>query len=221
MRSAARTWCTSTATIATPAQASRVRLSADDRGRLGYARPSASLLASAGRAPNAQVESANRRLALALGGELGCIDIARLLRPPDTLNYKHSRRARSSSSRTGRRPATRSLSSRAACPTIRSVRPPGHAASAQLGARTPLDHALLAIPATEYVRVLANATPNRAGKVLCPFHADTSPSLQLYPDGTFYCYGRPASTGRAARAGRSSTSPPRPGGSPPAATGLP
>ncbi len=41
------------------------------------------------RATNAQVESANRRLALALGGELGCIDIARLLRPPDTLNYKH------------------------------------------------------------------------------------------------------------------------------------
>ncbi len=38
--------------------------------------------------------------------------------------------------------------------------------------------------------MLANATPNRAGKILCPFHADTSPSLQLYPDGTFYCYGR-------------------------------
>lgn len=28
-----------------------------------------------------------------------------------------------------------------------------------------------------------------AGKVLCPFHEDSRPSLQLYPDGTFYCFG--------------------------------
>jgi hypothetical protein len=56
--------------------------------------------------------------------------------------------------------------------------------------RSALDHALLAIPTTEYVRVLVNRDPNNAGKVLCPFHKETHPSLQLYPDGTFYCYGR-------------------------------
>ena len=25
--------------------------------------------------------------------------------------------------------------------------------------------------------------------MLCPFHQETEPSLQLYPDGTFYCFG--------------------------------
>jgi hypothetical protein len=34
------------------------------------------------------VESANRRLALALGGDSACVDIARILRPPTTFNYK-------------------------------------------------------------------------------------------------------------------------------------
>jgi hypothetical protein len=38
------------------------------------------------------VESANRRLALALGGEVACVDIARILRPPRTFNYKSGRR---------------------------------------------------------------------------------------------------------------------------------
>jgi len=56
--------------------------------------------------------------------------------------------------------------------------------------RDALDRELLAIPAAEYVRVLASLTPNRAGKVLCPFHQESRPSLQLYPDGTFYCFGR-------------------------------
>ncbi len=26
-------------------------------------------------------------------------------------------------------------------------------------------------------------------KVICPFHAETSPSLHIYPDGTWHCYG--------------------------------
>jgi hypothetical protein len=55
--------------------------------------------------------------------------------------------------------------------------------------RTMLDRELLAIPAAEYVRVLAGLQPNRAGKVLCPFHQESDPSLQLYPDGSFYCFG--------------------------------
>ena len=25
--------------------------------------------------------------------------------------------------------------------------------------------------------------------MLCPFHQETDPSLQLYPDGSFYCFG--------------------------------
>ncbi len=143
------------------------------------------------RATNAQVESANRRLALALGGELGCIDIARLLRPPDTLNYKHDppRPVKLLAFRPTARYTLAELTSRLPDDPRPAATGPARARPRSSG-RTPLDHALLAIPAAEYVRVLANATPNRAGKILCPFHPDTSPSLQLYPDGTFYCYGR-------------------------------
>ena len=54
---------------------------------------------------------------------------------------------------------------------------------------TELDQALLAIPASTYVRQLTGLEPNRSGKVNCPFHDDSDPSLQLYDDGTFYCFG--------------------------------
>ena len=55
--------------------------------------------------------------------------------------------------------------------------------------RTALDRELLAIAAVEYARVLASREPNREGKILCPFHEDSKPSLQLYPDGGFFCFG--------------------------------
>lgn len=32
-------------------------------------------------------------------------------------------------------------------------------------------------------------TPNRAGYILCPFHNERTPSLKLYPDGGWYCFG--------------------------------
>jgi len=37
--------------------------------------------------------------------------------------------------------------------------------------------------------VLSGLKPNRLGKVRCPFHDDQVPSLQLYDDGTWYCFG--------------------------------
>jgi DNA primase len=55
--------------------------------------------------------------------------------------------------------------------------------------RTEIDRALLAIPAAEYVRVLSGASPDRAGKIHCPFHDDETASLQLYSDGSWYCFG--------------------------------
>jgi hypothetical protein len=55
--------------------------------------------------------------------------------------------------------------------------------------RNEIDRALLAIPAADYVRMLTGRSPNRAGKITCPFHDDRTPSLQLYRDGTWYCYG--------------------------------
>ena len=68
-------------------------------------------------------------------------------------------------------------------------RPPRCGTRAAEPARTEVDRLLLAIPAAEYVRVIAGVSPNRTGKIHCPFHDDHTPSLQLYEDGTWYCYG--------------------------------
>lgn len=32
-------------------------------------------------------------------------------------------------------------------------------------------------------------TPNRAGYICCPFHSERTPSLKLYPDGGWHCFG--------------------------------
>jgi hypothetical protein len=139
------------------------------------------------RAANAQVESANRRLALELEGDLGCFDIARILRPPDTFNHKHDP-PRAVSLLAYRQDARYTLAQLTdGLPDDPDPRGPEDAGPVPRRAeRTLLDRELLTIPAAEYVRVLAGLVPNRAGKVLCPFHYETDPSLQLYPDGSFY-----------------------------------
>ena len=141
------------------------------------------------RYPPAEVESANRRLARALGGDPACADCARILRPPGTLNHKrippravtllalceHERC--SLSELTARLPA--------------DPRPPAAAGApaARRASMFPFDGELRAIPAAEYVRVLAGLEPDREGKVPCPFHRDRTPSMQLYGDRGFYCFG--------------------------------
>ena len=39
--------------------------------------------------------------------------------------------------------------------------------------------------------MLTGQTPNRAGKISCPFHEDDTPSLHVYPTPRrgWYCYG--------------------------------
>jgi hypothetical protein len=148
------------------------------------------------RASSAQVESANRRLALALQGESGCVDIVRLLRPPTSKNHKHDPPIPV-------RLLAHNADARYALAELTGSLPedprPGYAPAARpvprRAGRTALDRELLAIPAAEYVRVLAGLVPNRAGKVLCPFHTETDPSLQLYLDGSFYCFGRKCKKG--------------------------
>ena len=55
--------------------------------------------------------------------------------------------------------------------------------------RTEIDRLLLAIPSAEYVHALTGLKPDLAGKLHCPFHDDGTASLQLYSDGTWYCFG--------------------------------
>jgi hypothetical protein len=142
-------------------------------------------------ATSSQVESANRRLALALEGDPVSVDVARILRPPETMNHKHNPPFPVRLLRLN--PSVRYELSEITARLPADPQPvplPARRASSRRRGRSALDRALLEIPAAEYVRVLANREPNRAGKVLCPFHHEETPSLQLYADGTFYCYGR-------------------------------
>lgn len=136
-----------------------------------------------------RTEAINRRLSYALAADPGCTDIARILRPPGTLNHKHSppRPVTLLELRDRARYDPGALSAGLpADPDPPTWRP---APAERRRGRTPVDRELLSIPAAEYAHVLLAAEPNREGKILCPFHEDSTPSLQLYPDGGFYCFG--------------------------------
>ena len=140
-----------------------------------------------GRYPISEVETVNRRLAAALDGDPTCADAARILRPPGTLNHKHDPPlpVRMLALRADARyplDALAALLGEDPCPAAARERQPRRERAAG-------DLGLLAIPAVEYARVLTGRMPNREGKILCPFHDDHDPSLQLYPDGGFYCFG--------------------------------
>ena len=116
-----------------------------------------------------ELERANRRLAHALGGDLASVDGARILRPPSSWNHKHSP------------PSPVELIE--LDPTRRYEldglvdgleEPPGRPAEAAITrrrtGRTEVDRLLLAIPAADYVRAFTGLSPDRTGKIHCPFH---------------------------------------------------
>ena len=135
-----------------------------------------------------ELERANRQLAYHLGGDLASVDAARILRPPASWNHKHSPPAPVElvELEPMRRYDIGKLVEGLEDP--RGARSDA-AASPPRSGRNKIDRALLAIPAADYVRMLTGRTPNRARKIPCPFHDDRTPSLQLYDDGTWYCYG--------------------------------
>jgi len=172
----------------------------DARGRLTHFPHPPSLLVSSGTPGHLhaywqlstplgrdELETANRKLAHHLGGDLASVDLARLLRPCASLNHKHTPPssvrllAHQSDTRYPPELLTHGLSDPA---PRRSRRRPGPWRPV-----SPLDARLRAIPAHQYARELAGAQPNRAGKLACPFHNDQTPSLQLYPDHSWYCFG--------------------------------
>jgi CHC2 zinc finger len=135
-----------------------------------------------------ELERANRGIAHALGGDLASVDSARILRPPSSWNHKHSPPSPVELielDRT-RRYDFEQLIDGLDDPPARLL---ASVATRRRTERTEIDRRLLAISAAEYVRALAGVSPDRAGKIHCPFHEDRTPSLQLYEDGTWYCYG--------------------------------
>ncbi|HWF50096.1 MAG TPA: CHC2 zinc finger domain-containing protein [Solirubrobacteraceae bacterium] len=135
-----------------------------------------------------ELEQANRTLASHLGGDPASVDAARILRPAGTLSHKH--RPPAPVELLHLDPAAQyELGELIAGLAPAPSRPAASAVGRERAARTELDELLLAIPAAMYARELAGLEPRRDGKVNCPFHADDTPSLHLYEDGTFYCYG--------------------------------
>jgi RepB DNA-primase from phage plasmid len=117
-----------------------------------------------------EIERANRRLAHHLGGDRASVDAARILRPPASWNHKHSP------------PSPVDLveldpTRRYEIDTLvgELEDPPGTPANGPptrpRSGRTQIDRALLGIPASDYTRTLTGRSPNRAGKIHCPFHA--------------------------------------------------
>ena len=138
--------------------------------------------------PNEQIERANRQLAHHLGGDPASVDIARVLRPPGTHNHKHTppTRVELRSHRPAARYTLAELTAGLPDPRSATAR---QAAVGRAWVSDALDARLRAISTADYVRALTGRTADRAGKISCPFHADDTPSLQLYPGGTFYCFG--------------------------------
>ena len=132
-----------------------------------------------------ELERANRRLAHHLGGDRASVDASRILRPPTSWNRKRTppTPVELLDLQPARRYQLDELTAHLADPPTprRSISAPSRAATSDL------DQLLLAIPATTYVPALTGRQPNRAGKICCPFHDDTNPSLQLYDHG-WYCF---------------------------------
>ena len=137
--------------------------------------------------PN-ECERANRRLAHRLGADRVAVDATRLLRPPGSWNWKYNprRTVELLELHPGRRYELAELVDRLPDPPG-ATRPAAQSHVRQL--KHPLDETLLGIPAEQYVRALTGREPNRGGKLHCPFHEDRHPSLQLYDDGSWYCFG--------------------------------
>lgn len=139
------------------------------------------------RAPSEQVESANCRIARLLDGDPACVDVARILRPPGTLNHKHDPPTRVSL--LAHRPDARYTLTEllSVLPPIERV-PGREQRHAREGRR---DDPLQQIAPAHYVRLLTGLAPGRDGKIACPFHSDRTPSLHVYdtPEQGWACYG--------------------------------
>jgi RepB DNA-primase from phage plasmid/CHC2 zinc finger len=144
-------------------------------------------------------QEANRMLALRVGGDLASVDAARILRPPQTFNHKHSPPIEVRLQLLDPQRAylleelTASLEDQAAKRGGDKMRPvqaperPGR--GRRTGVADVVHEQLREIPTSEYVTRLTGLTPNREGKISCPFHDDRAPSLQCYGDGTWCCFG--------------------------------
>jgi hypothetical protein len=127
-----------------------------------------------------------RRVARALDADMKAAEPARILRPAGTVSHKHD-------------PPAPVRCARVTLDVYRALDvaggladPPKDKPPAPPPVRTPLRDGdpLRGIPAAEYVPALTSRAVGRDGKIACPFHADDTPSLHVYPDDRgWYCFG--------------------------------
>jgi len=129
------------------------------------------------------IERANGRLAFALGGDLRAGDAARILRPPGTVNHKHSAPVRLVGQDPSTVPVGDLIGGLPDPPTWRA----GRTARRPRGRSSGLDH----LTPEMYVQRLTGQTVGRSRKVRCPLHEDVTPSLHVYPDARrgWFCFG--------------------------------
>ena len=139
-----------------------------------------------------EAEAANRRIAHALGADMQATDAARILRPPGTFNFKTDTpkpveveylnvEVYTLEHVVGELPDPPN-----GCPAgVALVR---HATSVPPATH---DDPLLTIPPAAYVEALSGRVVGRDGKVPCPFHDDSTPSLHVYdePERGWTCFG--------------------------------
>lgn len=136
-----------------------------------------------------ELEALNLRLARALGADDGVVTKAHtILRVAGTANHKHRPPAPVTLERvTGELHSAAAIA--AALGDVVDDELPRRRRE-QDAARRPVEDPLLAIEPVVYVQALTGLHPGRDGKISCPFHADETPSLHVYPDPArgWYCY---------------------------------
>ena len=139
-----------------------------------------------------RTEQINRRLAVALDADINCVDVSRILRPCGTLNFKSS--PPQPVRLLTQHPRTYAIAELDhALPITDSLQgAPGSRDRARrvwaVDRGADLEAQLRAIPARDYIPALCGRTPDRTGKISCPFHPDDTPSLHVY-EHDWYCYG--------------------------------
>lgn len=140
-----------------------------------------------------ELEAANRALAAALGADPKCADATRILRPPGTLNHKHDppRPVELREYTTVRYDPEDLL---AALPALEPSPARQDRRARDRRERDPLQR----IAPAHYTRLLTGRTPGPGGKIACPFHRDSTPSLHVYekPEQGWACYGCPTTDGK-------------------------
>jgi hypothetical protein len=141
--------------------------------------------------PLQELEQANRALASALGADSKCADAARILRPPGTRNFKYTppRLVHVLHYNEERHEPAEIL---ADLPVLE------HRPAAEVRQANQSCDPLLSIPPARYVEVLLGQQVPRSRKLHCPFHADGTPSLHVYPtpEQGWTCFGCTNDDGR-------------------------